>query len=384
MLNPLQPFFHIFSRDINDLYIMHAVRVFALSLVAIFIPIYLLKLDFSWPLIGLFIFLHYFFANFCSYFAFKLASKVGLKKSFILSIPLKIVFLFILEFLPSLSLLISNFWSVIILSFSLALADSIYWMAYHVEFVRFSTEKKSMVQLGRGQVLAATAHMLAPLIGALLIVNLSFTTTFVVIGCLLLLGMIPILFTQDDFEEFEFHLANLKHKNAKAYFFEGMYSPGTSAFWPLLIYVLFTSITTAGIFYTISNVAYVLVTYFVSHQINLANQVKIMFMGSLLHGSSVMVRAFVSTIGGSLIAQTFGGLTGPMFNIPFHSFFYTQAKHSSKAGHIYLREFYLNLGRCTTCLLFIGLLFVIPSTMALQITLFIAGFSLLGINLIRK
>ena len=384
MLNPMQPLFHIFSKDINDLYTMHAVRNLALSMVAIFIPIYLLKVGFGWIHIALYILLHYVFANVCSYYAFKLAAKIGVKRSFILSIPLKIAFLVGLEFAIPLQSFFGDYLAIAILAFGISLADSIYWMAYHVEFVRFSSEEKTAAQLGVGQIINAIAHSIAPFIGALIIVKLSFTTTFLVIGVLLLIGMIPILFTKDDHEPFHFNLKSLRHKNALRYMAEGMYSPSTSALWPLLLFTLYTSITTTGLYYVVSNTAYILMTYIVSHVLTNKNQAKLLLAGTLSHGASLVVRVLSGSPIGALIGQTYGGLSGPWYNITFHNIFYKQAKREDKAKHIYLREFYLNCGRCITSALLLVLFIFVSPVLALQITIIFAAVALQGLNWVKK
>ena len=91
------PHFHFLrNRELNELYTSIAIRAFAISLIGIFIPIFLYQLNYSFSQIFLFFGLIALFNLIFLFPSAKFASKYGLKHGMLLSIPFLIVFFLLL------------------------------------------------------------------------------------------------------------------------------------------------------------------------------------------------------------------------------------------------------------------------------------------------
>ena len=82
---------YLLKEEIKELYLTSAIHSFAIALVAIFIPIFLLQSGFSLVQVVIYEIIHYALAAVSAYFAMKYASKNGVKHSMIISIPFFIV-----------------------------------------------------------------------------------------------------------------------------------------------------------------------------------------------------------------------------------------------------------------------------------------------------
>lgn len=378
----------LFQKNITDLYIMHTVRNFAFSLVSIFIPIYFLQQGFSIFEVGWYIASFYLLLIPSSYIGMKLAAKTGIKKAFWVSLPISLLFIISLNYLLQIQIILGTLFTILIIATLQALNSSIYWMSYHIEFTKFSSKKKGAKQLGLTQVFSVMAGIAAPLIGAVTIAQFSYPLVFATVATLLIIAFIPMIFSKDDHEPFEFKIQKLTTKRLKdyvlPYFAEGLYNPATSFFWPIMLFFLFTSLPKMGGLYMASNFLHAAVMYFVSFHLTEKNRFKLLLFGTIMHGASLVARIFVKTIGAAFAIQSFGGFSGPFFVIPFHNLYYNKAKKEKKAEHIYFREVYLNLGRFSTAALLIIMLFLFEPIIALSIMLVFSAIALQGLNLIKK
>ncbi|MCF8013204.1 MFS transporter [Candidatus Woesearchaeota archaeon] len=238
---------------------MHSIRGFAISLIAIFIPIYMLQQGFSLINVCWYIATIYFFLIPTSYLAMKIASKIGIKKAFWISLPLTLIFILTLNYMTAIQTIIGTTLTIIIISIVQAMQGSMYWMPYHTEFVKFSNQKKGAKQLGIANILSSLTKIAAPLIGAITIAQFSYPIIFITVAILLIIAFTPMIFSKDDHEPFNFKLQKFTTKRLKnyviPYFAEGLYHPAVAFFWPILLYFLFTSLPKMGGLYVASDFA---------------------------------------------------------------------------------------------------------------------------------
>src|SRR3989344_2909785 len=87
----------LINRELSELYATMAIKGFALSLIGIFIPIFLLERGFSMAEVGSFYIIQSAFMIIFSLFAAKFIERYGVKHSIFASIPLLILFYYLLD-----------------------------------------------------------------------------------------------------------------------------------------------------------------------------------------------------------------------------------------------------------------------------------------------
>jgi len=387
MLRFNQKIHYLLRSNITALYIVNSMRSFALSLISIFIPVYLLQRNFTLVDVLIFLATAVTLQIFMSYFSLKHAFKKGIKQSFYISMPAVILFFILLYNITFLSRNLGNVGTVLLLGLVVSVSNSFYWTGYHVEFAKFSKKKNSAKQLSTMNILSTAASVIAPLIGALLISLFSYDVTFIAIIIIFLISLIPLIISKDDHEPFDFKITNTMKKKYKDYvlpfFSEGLYSPATAYYWPVMLYLVFTNLPKMGGIYFVSNALYAIAVYTTGQILTNKNLYKLLRFGTIMHAITLFVRGFVKDFTALIFIQGIGGISGPFFAIPYRKAFYDKSKDQGIAEIIYMRETYLNLGRLCSYLLLIALLFYIDTQIALIIMLIFSGIAIQGMNLMK-
>ncbi|MBW2967253.1 MFS transporter [Candidatus Woesearchaeota archaeon] len=367
----------LLNREINELYVTHALRSFAVSMIAIFIPIFLLKQGYSLIGVGLFLVLRSLFGFISVYTAISFATRHGVKRCMLISVPANILFFLCLYSIDMLKSTIGDLAVIPLLAGVLSVGGAFYWMGYHIDFARFSEEKNTAKQLSILNVIALGFSIIGPLAGALIITYLSFDVLFIVVMILLFSSMVPPFLSAEIHEPMDLDLKKtvqgLKKRNAVPFIAEGMHFNASVMVWPVLLFLMFSALDSIGGLYTISNGILVLFTMFVGRKTNNANRRRILKWGVGTHSATLAGRTFLDSLNIVAVVQGLGALTWSMVLIPFHAIFYSNSKKTGVASAIFFREFYLDIGRIVIGLIMISLLFVFPAKTALSATIIIAA-----------
>jgi len=130
--------------ELTQIYIAAAIRSFAITLLGLFVPLYLYnEIGFSLQqVLGFYIFFSVILAI-SSPIAMKFASRHGLKHTILLSVPLYLIFiilLYLLQWFPV---------PLVIISFFLGLSIAFYWMGLHLVFHKASDKKHRGEEVGK-------------------------------------------------------------------------------------------------------------------------------------------------------------------------------------------------------------------------------------------
>src|SRR3989344_3524647 len=129
-------FFSFFkNREMNEMYLSISLRAFAVSMIGVFIPIYFYQRGYSFEAIFAFYALQSLFHLLASIPVAKVSSKFGIKHSMLFSIPILILFVFLLYSSNTFGIPIP------VLSFFAGLSTAMFWVPYHIDFAKFSDRK---------------------------------------------------------------------------------------------------------------------------------------------------------------------------------------------------------------------------------------------------
>jgi len=331
------------NRELNELYVSVAIRAFAISLIGVFIPIYLYQQGYSFFSIFMFF---AFYAIYNLVFLIpvsKLSCKIGLKRSMLLSMPFLIIFFLLLFSIDRFN------WSIYFITLFGGIHSAFFWFSFHTDFSKFSQKNKRGSQVGLSKIIVSVFSAVAPLLGGLILYFFSFKVLFILVSFLLFALTYPLFLSKEVHEPLTISLKdffkNQKIKNIIAYIGSGMETRIGSVIWPLFVfifilkegYVSLGALSSVSLFFTIA------ATYTISKVSDL-NLKFFLKAGSLLTALIWFIKSFVRTPIQLFVIEAFYGISLASLNIPFDAINYNKANKSQRARIILEREIYIKIG----------------------------------------
>jgi MFS family permease len=331
-------------KELTQMYFSAAMRSFAISLIALFVPLYLyIERGFSLnQTLQFFIFYAVMFAA-TTPLAAKFCSKYGLKHSILLSVPLYITFILLLYLLP-----VINTPLPIIASF-LAFSLSFYWMGMHMAFYHISDHKHRGEEVGKRTSVSIIANMFGPLIGGFLIKFVGFKIVFVLASLVLLGAALFLFLSKEDYVKYHFSLRTLfdrKHWEYPLVFIaRGMRAISAGILWPLFIFAILNDYLTLGFVGFILSALSALLVWIIGKFSDHQSKRKIIQWVAGFESLSWFLRAFVASVGQVIGISIFGGITYGAMESPLGALEYDNANKNNVAAYFVGREIYICLGR---------------------------------------
>ncbi|MFH0752737.1 MAG: MFS transporter [archaeon] len=249
-------------------------RTLAISLVAIFVPIYFLsELGFTLTEVFTYLLIWTLLVIVSSPIVAKITAKIGFKRTMFLSVPLTVVYMILLYMMKGYN--IHYFWIALLGAVSMEL----FWMGFHIDFAQNSHKKKRAEEVSTWFSILLAVGVIGPLLGSVIIKFIGFKTLFVIASILMVLAVIPLMFTDTKKAPKDFKLKkaifNKKYKKeALLYAAYGIKEMADSVFWPLFIFLTIKDVVSVGMI--ISVVALISAIYFpiIGKMIDLTNDKK--------------------------------------------------------------------------------------------------------------
>jgi MFS family permease len=352
-------FFHyLLNRELSEIYITIIIRFFALSLISIFIPIYLFQKGFDLGYIFLFFAIISTVAGLTAYPSLKLSKRFGVKRGILISIPFLIAFYLLLQFLTTNSL----DWIFFLTSIFGGIECSLFWTNFHTDFAAFSSKKFRAEQIGGYTIIYMILAAIAPVIGAFVISNWNFNVLFILVSVLLFLSTLPLFMSEEHYihEDFSFKKVREVIKKAgprglsgfvgQAMILCALYS------WPLFIFLILRTYLDVGVLTSLSLFIAVFSTFFIAKFADKFGRTRVLRIGSIFASFGWFFRAFVTTFLHIVGVNIFFGIVGPSYTgTTFNASNYDLAKKKHIPEVITLREIGIHLSAA----LFFFLLFFI-------------------------
>ncbi|MCH7492286.1 MFS transporter [Patescibacteria group bacterium] len=335
---------HFFkNRELNELYISVAIRSFALSMISVFIPIFLLKLNYS--LSTVFIFYAVLFTTHVLFIipATKISSRFGFKHSIFYSVPILIIFYFGLFTLEQFN------WPIYLLAVIYGICNSLFWMGYHVDFSKFSDEKNRGKEVGVTKIVSLIFHTIGPVIGGLILTFIGFQALFATVSVLLITSVIPLFFSKDIHDSIRFSIKEIFKgqtiKNALAFAGHGIELGISSVIWPIFIFfTILNNFTTLGLVSSLS-ILFSLIFVFIVAKYSDIHRRLILKIGAIMNALIWGVRFFIKTTFQVFIIDSFYGVSQSLISIPFDALSYDKANKSNIVKFIIFRETIVQTGK---------------------------------------
>ncbi|MFH1506471.1 MAG: MFS transporter [archaeon] len=346
---------HFFTnRELSEVYVSYAIRALAFSMIGLFIPVFLLQMGYPLTEVFLFFFFTELFGIPFAFLSAKLAEHIGFKHTILLSVPVQILFFFLLFALNK------SFISLWFVALIYGFAAMLFWMPFHFEFATNSDRKNRGMEFGILQSLSLTVVVIGPLTGAFIISKFSFNALFVIVSILLFLSTFPLFLSKDKKRPFKINFKKYFSKyrrEANVFFSEGIMDNAHLILWPTFVFLILQGIFSLGIIGSLGGLFTAFVPVIIGRVADEMPKGKMMRLGAWFNAPVSILRGFFTPFGWLATWTALSGLTMAIFQVPFLSRFYNKAARRKYEQYIVFREFYLRLGRAFLFCVLIILLF---------------------------
>ena len=349
------------KKEISELFVSQAIRFFALSLVGIFIPIYLWQLNYSFIGIMWFYAVIFIFSLPAFVIGLFLVSYMGFKHTMLFSVPFTLFYVYQLLHLEE--TVLNPVW----LALPGAVGAAFYWAGVHADVAKNSSRKERGYEIALLQSARMGVKIVAPLLGGLTIAFFGYAHLFKIVLFLLAGSMIPLLFSRD--KHFGFSITrNLLFKKQNAhdsiyYFAEGIHEMAIVVLLPFFIFLVGVSVVPLGLLFSISTCFEAFLTMRVGRFLDEGKEY--LRSGSVFNGILTFFMIFIRGFFSAGLMMILKMLAQPFLVTPFEKRFYD---HARKLEGVFVREFWLGASRISFFLLLAFLFFYLQSpVLVLQI-----------------
>lgn len=232
-------------KEVNEVFIHNFVKSLGLSLVSIFIPMYLMdSAGFSVLQVGFFFLSYYISDLVVTVPCYHLSSRIGYKKIALLSGPFLVTYYFLLRsFTDPIPLYLATFIG--------ATGKSLYWAGMNPETALSTHEGNRDSEVGIFYSMPTLASILSPVIGGLIIAVFSYNVLFVATAFLVGLSFVPLFFTEEHSQGLNTDLISFFNRDHVedflTYFFNGAESVGKKLLWPLFLVLIIEGAVDLGV-----------------------------------------------------------------------------------------------------------------------------------------
>ncbi len=358
----------VLTSEMGQLCANAALLQFASSLVAVFIPIYLVESGFSLTQALLFFALHFGASGLLSPLAAAVGARLGFKRTILLHTPLRVLYLLWLGVLPAHH---GHFYWLAVFA---AVVGTFYWIPLHSLFARASHDGCRGNDVGRFTTIMKVATIAGPILGGAAIVLLGYGTLFAIAAALIVFSAVPLFFTKDvkccEPVSLRRMASSAPKRFVAAFTAEGALSAASPIVWPLFIFAVLGSEFTVGSVATISGVGIAVFTLYTGVLSDRVKKTTLLHIGGLLWAATWFMRPLALDLAALLAVGLLDGLVGVLVAVPFGALFYSQAMKAAPDEFIVLREMCLGVGRVAYLLALVALLPLVNA--------FTAGFVLAG------
>ena len=334
--------FHYFlNRELSEIYITIAIKYFAISLIAIFVPIYLFQQGFDLRYIFLFFAIYSFFFFLTAYSSIKLSTRIGIKHGMLISMPFLIAYFILLDFVTPNSL---N-WIFFLAPILAGIHGSLFWGNFHIDFAAFSSRKTRAQQISGYTVIALILAAIGPIVGGFIILHLGFNILFILVSVLLLISTIPLFMSEENYIHRDFSIKKVGNVIKKlgplglcGFVGQAMILCGLYA-WPLFIFLILKTYLDVGLLTSLSLAIGVVSTFFIGRLADKVGRRKILRIGSVFSAAGWLLRSLITKAIEIFGINIFFGIIGPASTGPsFDGVNYDMAKKKHIAEIITVRE----------------------------------------------
>lgn len=329
------------KNEIQEIYLNRMIHAFALSLISVFVPIYLLNLGYAFNLVLIYLISEYLaFLVFSPISAF-LNKKLGVKHTIFLNIPFLLLHFSLLFTLQSFN------WPLIFIGISLGISKGLYWISINSDFATHSNKLLGK-QVGYLVSLPKIVVIITPFIGGLIILFLGMHSLIYIVSFLLLSSLVPLFLTAD-------YKPNLKYSWKKVFskknikFFDSFIAKGilfvSGLIWIFFIHSIVETYSKIGLAVTLGALGAALFTILIGRLSDKYSEKKLLKFGAFSNAFFWLILLFVTTELQIFILAFFKGILFVLISIPLFILACKEAKKENVTEFMVFREIGLSCGK---------------------------------------
>lgn len=342
---------------LKKLYEHLVIQAFAVSMVSVFVPIYLL--DLGYPLTKVFTFLFIQWASFglLAPLTGLLVRKVGIKEVILLRTPFFILALVMLTLLPTHAVLQRYDY---LIAFLLGSTSVLYTLSITSLFAEEMDKRSEGKETSIFVSLPAVGTIIGPFVGGFLSVTFGFNALFLTVAVILGISIIPIFFINHNLDHPHFTLRELgqcylRHRRTLiTLLLYGMKGFALFILLPIVLYLQSDDALRLGIIMSVVSLISVLCSFVVGHALDRYGGRRILFVGGILNALFFLTLGLVTGTPLLIYLSLVAGLIDVLVNVPYETSLYDHAKRSPVA-FLVVKETTLFVGRIA---LFLTLIFI--------------------------
>lgn len=360
----------------NDLLIADTFRLVALSMISLFIPIFLLEIGYTMMEVVLMELGFFVGAVSFHYYTLSQLSKWGIKRTLVVSYLSNIILYLVLFYAKTLIVDFGKVNVLILIAILNIIPSVLYWSAHHVYFLKSTTNENQGEKLGLLLSIPALAGIASPFLGGILITNFDFKGAFLVSMVLLIIASVALFFSEDIDVDISLNFKEVldlhRMKKNIIFFIDGFGYCAVGFIWPILLFFLSVQLISMGFLYLFSNAFYAAVSYLGGKKTDKGEAGKVGSWSAVGHGFSMIFRAISTTVIAMTTFQTMGGVFGGLLHVVIDAEFFKNT-NKNYGSAIMNREFYMHMGRIFLIFLLILLLSYFPVKISLIVALILSG-----------
>ncbi len=330
-------------KELRQVYLSAGLRSFAVSLLGIFIPLYLhTELGLGLQQTLLFFLLYSAFFAISTPLAAKLASRYGIKHSVLLAVPLYLAFVALLYALPHPKIPLS------LLAALLGLSQGFYWMGMNLVFHHASHRSHRGEEVGKRGSVMILGSVAGPFAGGVLITFAGFPAVFAAASLVLLLSAGVLFRSRESYLQYHFSLRgvlNRGHWRDSLFFVSrGTRVIAEGVLWPLFIFIILGSYIALGLAGSLLAGVSAGLLWLVGKYSDHAGKRRIARWATLLDSLAWAARAFVATPLQVFAVTIFAAITHGIRESPLGALEFDKAG-GQVAEYFVSREIFICLGR---------------------------------------
>jgi len=331
-----------------------------MGLVSIFVPIYLLHLNFPLSTVVLYLMTHHISLLAGAFLSIFISNKIGLVRCWYIRVALTILLFTGLHFLPA------NHSIIFMLGIISGIESAFFWIPYNILTVRKTDEVTMGSSLAFMFNIGSAVGLVIPLIAALIIVSYGYSALFAVALFFILISLIPVLPLRKEKTHFQFSfksIVDVARRNKHFILPEILDNLGQDAgvLWTLFIYTAGLTVLDLGYLGVITGIIGMIVTYITGFLIDKWYKQKVIRFGAIFTTftwiASYLIAIYLPTPAMLYIVTTLRGFAIGIFSMSYGAVMFNRARNDD-AQFIVLREIPTIFGRVmvfTISLIFISM-----------------------------
>jgi MFS family permease len=352
-------FHHFFAnKKINELYGAMAIFRFGVSLIALYVPIFMYQRGFSISQILMFFVIAATYYTLFSIPSSKFTSRFGVKHTMLLSLPILVAYYLGLNYLHPGSMLYYILPGV-------ASAHSVLFnIAYHLNFIEHAERDKTARQMTVLSMISNIVQFASPFLGGIIIMNYGFGANFALGSIIIVLSMLPLLLTKDVHEPMSFSVKDIwhyiiskKHLGMNLSFLGyAVESIISFLLWPVFLIIMLKTVAMVGGVVSLTAFFTITTIYFIAKLADKWDKKKLIRIGTILHFFGWLGRLFVYSPLTIFSVDTYKNISLNTVQIPLGAYFYEVSHKKNYFELIVAREIIFNVSRIVVLPLLVLLL----------------------------